>query len=35
MVDIKGFEGLYAITKTGEVWSYHNLETFTIKIGVY
>ena len=24
MNDIKGYEGLYAITENGEVWSYHN-----------
>ena len=24
MNDIKGYEGLYAVTENGEVWSYHN-----------
>ena len=24
MNDIKGYEGLYAITENGEVWSYHS-----------
>ena len=24
MIDIKGYEGLYAVTSCGKVWSYQN-----------
>ena len=33
MKDIKGYEGLYAITSCGKVWSYHSKKF--LKAGSY
>jgi hypothetical protein len=36
MIDVEGFEGLYAITSCGKVWSYRNkmfLASQTDKMG--